>query len=301
MVEIHMLGTPRWAAVEDAGRLRDALGVTLPPGVPEAFLAPVDDPLGELALRYARTHAPFTGGELAAALGLAPAVARDVVRRLAAAGRLVEGDLRPAGWEPVGGAVHGGPLYCDARVLQVLRRRSVAALRDAVEPVSTRDFARFLPSWQNLGELSGVDGVLRAVEQLAGVQLPASALESLVLPARVPGYRPGLLDELTAGGDVVWQGHGGLAGGDGWVSLHPADGAESTLAAGDASQLSQTAALVWEVLAGGGGYFFRALSEQTGINDDPVLTAQVERLRATYDELSAAYQAGKGGHDIPHA
>ena len=278
VIEVHLLGERRWAAVEDAGRLRDALGVIPPPGVPDAFLTPVDDPLGELALRYARTHAPFTAGELAATLGLGPAVARDVLRRLAGAGRLVEGELRPPGWEPLGGAVHGGPAFCDNRVLQVLRRRSVAALRDAVEPVSTRDFARFLPSWQNLGELRGTDGVLRAVEQLAGVPLPASAVESLVLPARVADYRPAMLDELTAGGEVIWQGHGGIAGGDGWVSLHPADGAETLLAVPDAPGLSEAATRAWEVLSTGGGYFFRQLAEQAGVNDDPVLTEALWEL-----------------------
>ena len=38
------------AAVEDAGRLIDALGVSVPVGVPETFRAPVPDPLGDLVL-----------------------------------------------------------------------------------------------------------------------------------------------------------------------------------------------------------------------------------------------------------
>ncbi len=115
-------------------------------------------------------------------------------------------------------------------MLRLLRRRSLASLREAVEPVSATDFARFLPSWQGVGELRGVDGVLRAAEQLAGVPVPASALESLILPARVRDYRPGMLDELTTAGELLWQGHGSLAGTDGWVSLHPAELAPLTLA-----------------------------------------------------------------------
>ena len=252
--------------------------------------------------------APFTAAEFAASLGLAPAVARDVLRRLAATDRLVEGDLRPPGWRQVengqfsttdgqdsaiGGQLSAtsgqGPLtsaqasdpggrtqYCHPRVLQLLRRRSVAALRNAVEPVATRDFARFLPSWQGVGELRGVDGVLRAVEQLAGVTLPASAIESLVLPARVRDYRPAMLDELTAGGEVLWQGHGSLAGGDGWVSLHPADGAELALASPDPDLLSESARRLLDLLLDGGGYFFRALAEQRQADapgaDDGALT-----------------------------
>ena len=279
MIRVQFANAEHWAGVEDAGKLRDALGVAPPLGVPDAFLELTDDPLGDLASRYARTHAPFTAAEFAASFGLAPAVARDVLRRLAAAGRLVEGDLRPPGWlppttPPPGGEWAGEPFdrlrdrpspgsqFCHPRVLQLLRRRSVAALRNAVEPVATRDFARFLPSWQGLGELRGIDGVGRAVEQLAGVPLPASAIESLVLPARVRDYRPAMLDELTAGGEVLWQGHGALAGGDGWVSLHPADSAELSLATPDPEVLSEPARRLLDLLLDGGGYFFRALAEQ---------------------------------------
>ena len=109
----------------------------------------------------------------------------------------------------------------------MLRRRSLAALRAEVEPVEKQALARFLPAWNGIGllrgsdALRGTDGLLRAVEQLAGAVLPASALESLILPARVPGYTPAMLDELTTAGEVLWTGHGSLAGDDGWVAPAP--------------------------------------------------------------------------------
>ena len=270
----------RWAAIEDAGRLRDALGVSLPLGVPEAFLLGVADPLSDLVARYARTHAPFTVGEVASWLALGPAVVRDTLRRLATDGRVVEGDLRPPGWQSPGAttavnqplpAAAESDQFCDARVLRLLRRRSLATLRAAVEPVTTRDFARFLPSWQGLGEFRGLDGVLRVVEQLAGVPLPASAVESLILPARVRDYRPAMLDELTAAGEVLWQGHGSLAGTDGWVSLHPADLAPLTLSAPGA-ELSELGGRVLQSLADGGAFFFRSLADHLGLTDDTALT-----------------------------
>jgi ATP-dependent Lhr-like helicase len=59
-LEVRVAGETRWAAIEDAGRLRDALGVPLPPGVPAAFAEPVADPLGDLVARFARCHGPFT-------------------------------------------------------------------------------------------------------------------------------------------------------------------------------------------------------------------------------------------------
>lgn len=317
---------PRWAVVEDAGRLRDALGLPLPVGVPAAFLEPVADPLGDLLARYARGHTVFTAGEAAAWLGVGPSVARDVLRRLVAAGRLVEGDLRPPGWSPPGPPVPAEPVaaaeatqFCDARVLRLLRRRSLAALREAVEPVTALDYARFLPSWQGVGELRGVDGVLRAVEQLAGVPLPASALESLVLPARVRDYAPGMLDELTASGEVLWQGHGALAGSDGWVSLHPADIAPLTLTDPLPVPDGVSAAVLSAI--GQGGWFFRPLADQLGVVDDELsralwelvwagrlgndtlapLRALLGQGRTTHRSRPAAPARGRYGRSLPRA
>jgi ATP-dependent Lhr-like helicase len=282
LLRVRIAGQERWSVVEDSGRLRDALGVPLPVGVPEAFTAPVADPVGDLVSRYARTHVPFAAGSVAHRLGVGVAVVTDALRRLERAGRVVSGELLPAEarravGEPAGGATD----WCDAGVLRVLRRRSLAALRAEVEPVPQRDLAAFLPAWQGVGAgvragsrvgLRGVDGVARVVEQLAGAVLPASGLESLVLPDRVDGYTPALLDELTAAGEVVWAGHGALPGDDGWVSLHPADTAPLTLPAPDETlELTSLHRSVLDTLAGGGAYFFRALSDAVGSTDDAAL------------------------------
>jgi len=270
LIRVRIGGEERWAAIEDAGRLRDALGVALPVGVPQAFLEPVPDPLGDLVARYARTHGPFTARDVAEWLGLGMAVAADVLRRLVASGRVVEGELRPI---ESGGGIHGTD-FCDAEVLRTLRRRSLAALRAEVEPVPAVDLARFLPSWQGVGAgLRGTEGVLRAVEQLAGAVLPASALETLVLPSRVAAYSPALLDELTARGDVIWRGHSSLPGDDGWVSLHLAETAHLTLAApSEELDLTDLHHNVLDALAGGGAFFFRTLSDAVASTDDQALT-----------------------------
>ncbi|HZC27634.1 MAG TPA: DEAD/DEAH box helicase, partial [Actinopolymorphaceae bacterium] len=183
----------RWASIEDAGRLRDALGVPLPVGIPEAFTEAVADPLGDLVARYARTHGPFHASELAGRFGLGVAVVLTTLHRLSGEGRVVEGAFRASGARPDGaGTGEGfGTEWCDAGVLRTLRRRSLAALRSEVEPVEPPALARFLPAWQHVGgRLRGTDGVLRVVEQLAGCAVPASALESLVLAARVADYSP---------------------------------------------------------------------------------------------------------------
>src|ERR1035437_6956118 len=265
LIRVRIGGQERWAAIEDSGRLRDALGVALPVGVPQVFLEPVPDPLGDQIARHARAPGAFTARDVAPWVGLGIAVVADVLRRLVAAGRVVEGELRPV---ESGGGVHGND-FCDAEVLRTLRRRSLAALRAEVEPVPAVDLARFLPSWQGVGAgMRGSEGVLRAVEQLAGAALPASALETLVLPSRVAAYGPALLDELTTSGEVVWRGHGALPGDDGWVSLHLAESAHLTLAAPSQDlDLSERHREVLEALGGGGAFFFRTLCDALAIDD----------------------------------
>ncbi len=301
VIRVRVGGDERWAAVEDASRLRDALGVSLPVGVPDTFLEPVRDPLGDLVARYARTHGPFPASDLAQWYGLGSAVVADALRRLVGTGRLVEGELRP---DP-SGAGSGALDFCDAQVLRTLRRRSLAALRAEVEPVTGTDFARFLPAWQGVGgALRGQEGLVRAVEQLSGAVLPASALETLVLPSRVAGYRPGMLDELMSSGDVVWRGHGSLPGDDGWVSLHLADLAHLTAPAPDAElERSETHDSVLATLGGGGAYFFRTLSDAVGSTDDErLLTVLWDLTWAGYltNDTLAPLRALMGGGRTAH-
>ncbi|WP_218650598.1 ATP-dependent helicase [Streptomyces rectiverticillatus] len=254
-VRVRIAGEERWAAVEDAGRLRDALGTALPVGVPEAFTEPVKDPLGDLLARYARTHGPFTSAEAAAHFGLGTAVTDGALQRLMAGGRVVQGEFHPSGI---------GQEWCDAAVLRRLRRRSLAALRHELEPVPPAALAAFLPQWQHVGthSLRGADGLLRAVEQLQGAPVPASALEKLVLPGRVRDFSPAMLDELTAAGEVVWAGAGALPGKDGWVSLLLADAAPLLLPAPHPLELSPVHQAVLDALSGGYGLFFRQIAER---------------------------------------
>jgi ATP-dependent helicase Lhr and Lhr-like helicase len=293
LIRVRIAGEQRWAVVEDAGRLRDALGAPLPVGLPEAFLTPVPDPLGELLARYARTHGPFTVGEAADRFGLGPAVAGAALRRLVSSGRLVEGELRPGGQ---------GLELCDAQVLRTIRRRSLAALRQQVEPVEATDLARFLPQWQAMAgpaTARGPGGLVRTVEQLAGAVLPASALETLVLPSRVADWSPALLDGLTSTGEVLWCGHAALPGDDGWVSLHLADSAALTLPEPAALELGPLHRQLLEVLSGGGAFFFRALSQAVGSTDDDQLAAALWDLvwsaRVSGDTLAPLRALVAGG------
>ena len=273
VVVVRMAGEERWTGIEDVGRLRDGLGVPVPPGTPDAFAEPVDDPVGDLVARFARTHGPFTTDQVAERLGLGAAVVRHTLQRLSAQGRVLDGEFRPAG---------AGPEWCDAEILRRLRRRSLAKLRHEVEPVEPEALARFLGAWQRVSPdskgLRGVDGVLTAIDQLAGCALPASALESLVLPSRVRDYETSYLDELTSSGEVVWAGHGALPGSDGWISLHLADQAPLTLPAHQPFQHSALHEAVLEALSPGGAWFFRQLADAVGATDDRALSSALWEL-----------------------
>ena len=301
VIRVRVAGQERWAAIEDASRLRDALGSSLPVGVPDAFLQPVPDPLGDLVARFARTHGPFGAADVATWLGLGQAVVKDALRRLVGTGRLVEGEIRP---DP-SGAGSAGLDFCDAGVLRTLRRRSLAALRAEVEPVTGTDLARFLPAWQGVGgSLRGQEGLIRAIEQLGGAVLPASSLETLVLPARVAGYAPSMLDELMSSGDVLWRGHGSLPGDDGWVSLHLADVAPLTMTKPEESlELTDLHHAVLDALSGGGAFFFRTLSDALASTDDDALLTVLWDLtwagRLTNDTL-APLRALLGGGRTAH-
>nr|WP_307856829.1 ATP-dependent helicase [Mycolicibacter acidiphilus] len=273
VLPVTFAGQSWWAAIEDVGRLRDGVGVPVPAWVPSGFTDPVTDPLGELLGRFARTHGPFTTGQAAARFGLGLRVAADVLGRLSADGHLVRGEFADFPDSP-------GDQWCDAGVLRLLRRRSLAALRAQIEPVSTAAYARFLPSWQGVeSPVSGVDGLAAVIEQLAGVPLPASAVEPLVLGQRVRDYSPAMLDELLASGEVLWSGSGvGDASADGWITFHTADSAPLTLIPGADIIPGDAHRVILDALAGGGAFFFRQLGD--GVADAALKNALWELIWA---------------------
>ncbi|HWT64496.1 MAG TPA: helicase-related protein, partial [Terracidiphilus sp.] len=219
LVEIRIAGDRRFIAAEDAARYRDGLGIPLPLGLPTALLEPVAHPILELVRRYARTHGPFTIREPVQRFGLDIAAVEAALRTLAQDGRVLEGGFLPGG-------LHRE--WCDVEILRQIRRKSLARLRREVEPVEQRTLARFETHWQGLvrPRRSGprhLDALLDAIESLQGAPVPASLLESAILPARVAGYDPAGLDTLIAAGEVAWAGVEPLGERDGRIALFLAD------------------------------------------------------------------------------
>jgi ATP-dependent Lhr-like helicase len=215
VLEIQVAGEKRLIAVEDAARYRDALGVPLPPGLPSAFLQEVPHALIDLLRRFARTHGPFTTQEAAARFDLPGESVEAVLQSLVQSGRVVEGGFRPGG-------IHRE--WCDNEVLRAIRRRSLARLRKEVEPVEQRTLARLFTRWQGVVQpRRGLDALLDVIENLQGSPLPASILESEILPARLLGYKPTDLDTLIAAGEVVWVGLEPIGERDGRIGLYLAE------------------------------------------------------------------------------
>ena len=214
-VQVRVAGIGSWAAVEDTGRLRDALGVQPPQGTPQVFLETIEDPLGDVVGRYARTHAPFTADAVAEHFGLPIGVVTTALTALESAGRLIPGPFRPG---------EHGQEWVDAEVLRRLKRRSLAALRQEIEAVEQGALGRFLPAWQGVGRTTRHDigALTEVIRTLQGSAVPASIIERDVLPARME-YRPELLDQLMVAGEVVWVGRGPIGPRDGRIALYLRD------------------------------------------------------------------------------
>ena len=261
LLEVRIAREVRWIAAEDAARYRDAVGVVLPAGLPSALLEPVAHPVLELIRRYARTHGPFTLGAVASRFGLEPSAVESALRWLELEGRVLEGGFRPGGQYRE---------WCDAEILRQIRRKSLARLRREVEPVEQPTLARFLTHWQGVlnprsGSAAHLDVLLDAIEGLQGAPLPATLLETEILPARIANYEPSGLDALIAAGEVAWAGVESLGERDGRIALFLAD--QTPLLAQRrpiVDPFSEREESLLAALSAGGASFFDPLHQSVG-------------------------------------
>ncbi|MCP3986056.1 MAG: DEAD/DEAH box helicase [bacterium] len=211
-VHLEIGGEERWIAAEDAALYRDSLGVALPAGLPEAFLEPVADAALRLFRRYTRVHGPFVTSRIAGRYAWLSPQAQVVLGGLETRGKLLSGEFHPEGRERE---------WCEPEVLRRIRRRTLARLRGEVAAVDASTLVHFLPEWHGVGAQGAPDlRLAEALDQLEGLPLPFSELESVILPARVPGFDPRMLDELGAQGQLAWLGCGSLGDRDGRVALY---------------------------------------------------------------------------------
>jgi ATP-dependent Lhr-like helicase len=259
LLELRIAGERRLIAAEDAARYRDGLGIPLAPGLAAALLEPVAHPVLELVRRYARTHGPFTLGAVAERFALDTAAVEGALRQLAQEGRVLEGGFIPGGMHRE---------WCDAEMLRLIRRKSLARLRREVEPVEQHTLARFLTHWQGVltpRRGANLDALLDAIESLQGAPLTASLVESAILPARIAEYAPGGLDTLIAAGEVAWAGVEPIGERDGRIALFLADKLPMLAQSRpQAEPLKEREEKLLSVLESSGASFFDALHEAVG-------------------------------------
>ena len=216
-------GRSYWVAAE---RKRSFLAV-FPEARLEAELPDVesstpsrDDALLALVTGWMMHSGPTTASELGETLGLAAAEIDKALLRLEAAGTILRGSFRGAA--PQSGttgleraAAQRGIEWCERRLLARIHRLTLGTLRKQIEPVTAAEFMRWLLRWQHVvpgTQLRGERGVLEALRQLQGFEVPANAWEPQVLARRVAEYEPKVLDQLCLTGAVGW----------GRLSPHPA-------------------------------------------------------------------------------
>ena len=297
IIELTISDEPRLIAAEDASRYRDGLSLNVPAELAAALLEPVDAPLRDLVSRFARTHGPFAVDDVCKRFGLERASVETTLLELSQAGRVVEGSFTDDDANSAEETRETSQQWCDASVLRTLKQRSLARVREQIKPVPPDACARFLIDWHGIGRRrQGPGAILDVVEQLQGLALPASCLERDILPARLPEYRMGELDELCAAGEVVWQGCGTLGTNDGRISLHLAGDFETygwsqALIEEDFEDTTpdEMADQILEFLASSGAVFFNAIHTAVGGFRNDVVDA-IWRLvwsgRITNDTLS---------------
>ncbi|MGC4066634.1 MAG: helicase-related protein [Polyangiaceae bacterium] len=271
VLSISIAGEERVIAVEDTARFRDAIGVMPPAGLPSAYLAPVADPLSDIALRFARTHGPFSVAELAARYALPEAPLRELLDRAVVKGRLLRGELHPQ---------KSGITYCDADVMRAIKRRSLSSLRQQMEAVDDATYTRFLLRLHGIGEYAhGLDALRNALARLEGASVELGSLEREMLPARVRGFAPSDLDALLSSGELLWRGMGESGQGAGRIALYFRD-AFALLAPKPTKVSGELAEKIREALRMRGAAFFHDIQRTVGGFPPDVLTTLWELVWA---------------------
>ncbi|HZW73224.1 MAG TPA: ATP-dependent DNA helicase, partial [Caldimonas sp.] len=268
---------------------------------------PIEAPASRLARVWTRADAlvefvrgrltitgPATADAIAVTLGVTSVDVDAALLTLEADGVAMRGRFTEAASSVAQGSSPAVVEWCDRTLLARIHRYTLNRLRAEIEPVSQAGFMRFLFAWQHVDashRLAGVDGVRAIIEQLDGVEVAAEAWERSVLPSRVDGYEPALLDMLCLTGEVGWlrrtaSESAELAGatpialfmrsGDASLKASVTDAARATGAATSESVapgFSPAAARVLATLRDRGPSFAHELARGCGLTDEEIKLA----------------------------
>ncbi|HUP50825.1 MAG TPA: DEAD/DEAH box helicase, partial [Thermoanaerobaculia bacterium] len=202
-----------------------------------------EDAIVELIRGRMTITGPITAKELAASLDITEQDVDTALLKLESEGAVLRGAFTHI----------GATEWCDRRLLARIHRYTLNRLRAEIEPVTAAVFQRFLFAWQYVApgsKLAGVDGLRAALAQLDGFEAPPAAWERHILPARVEGYQPSLLDTLTLTGEFGWR---RLTAGVAIFNRENAGGGDPPIP----PKLSEKAAAILEILRTRGASFFK--------------------------------------------
>ncbi|MEP7346119.1 MAG: ATP-dependent DNA helicase, partial [Gemmatimonadaceae bacterium] len=188
-----------WVAGSRLGEMR-AIHPTIPPLPPLGTCGDLpsrEDAIRDVLRGRLEITGPTTAAALATSLGVSESDADIALAAIEADGAVLRGRFTGS----------AGQEWCDRRLLARIHRYTLNRLRAEIEPVSTADFMRFLLNWQRVEtdeRAAGVEGLAGVIAQLEGFESAAGAWEQELLPSRMIGYDPQLLDLLSFTGRVVW-------------------------------------------------------------------------------------------------
>ena len=138
------------------------------------------------ALRY---HGGHTRSQLSDRYAWPDAVAAAVLDALVAGGEAI----------PDGGVYYHSDLY------ELARRKTVLARRELVKTQPRERYAALLAG--RVGNEAGLlaDKVLSVLRDMRGQPFPLALWETVLLPGRIPGYRPEALDAALSRGEIFWK------------------------------------------------------------------------------------------------
>ncbi|MGH8713305.1 MAG: DEAD/DEAH box helicase, partial [Casimicrobiaceae bacterium] len=193
-----------WVAAERLPQFHavyDDCRPTPPIDAPAEFAARVwtrDEALVEIVRSRLENLGPITTRAIAGSMGLPESDIEEALAKLVTEGVVISGLFTPGAGETE---------WCDRALLARIHRYTVNRLRQEIEPVSSRDFLRFLFRWQHATpseQQQGPDALDAIIAQLQGFEAPAAAWESEILPARLEDYEFTWLDDLCLSGRVIW-------------------------------------------------------------------------------------------------
>jgi ATP-dependent Lhr-like helicase len=263
------IAAERWPQFRVLGGKKPGVGLSLPAELNSQEWG-AEEALTQILAARLECSGPMTIAELERQLGLDGKSLETALLRLEREGFVLRGHFR----DEVGALE-----WCQRHLLARIHRHTIHRLRAEIEPVTTRDFLRYLLRWQHVHpdtRVRGKEGLNLVLEQLEGFQAPAASWERDILPARVADYDPAWLDALCLGGRFLWRriprdGAGGGAVRSAPIALLSRARVPLWTRSHPEARLSSVAARVVEQLERRGALFFDELMTMTGL-----LRAQVE-------------------------